>query len=784
MSFLDDLFTTATKLKTLTAEVDISSSDPTLDTVLQITSTNPLRATWQAGGNGSSVLGEDVSKYAPDKVLTYANFEAALRDAVTGVMASYDDTGLAARQIVVPPGNFLVDASNGPIIFPGTYGTHGFVNQGFSVGLQGAGRSSTVIFVTGSCAPGRGVFEWGIPGGSFPFGVMIRGVSIIHVSLESGIGSGIRFREQSFVTHLEDLYIRGFGGVQGPDDGWGVAFDHPSNPAWQHQHVSTNNVAIQGCQVGLKRASVAQYSDKQLHLTQNKWCSEQHTKALSGGTYTGTLQDSDSLSGARLDDTWYAGTLHPSTVGVPDTLVASGTGATLGVAVASTDPDTGLTVRRSPVSGLAGITREHVGMWLYLSNGETYEAGHIIRGVYQIDERTSSSALKILKGTNHPNTGSLTWEIRTHQACEMAWEGFPYHEGEKRCVHHVGPCSPATSERYVFNSVGAQNTMAVLVEGQLGGQIAVYDAFYSGTKAARINDCGDFRTNLDPSVYAMNEYTRAMLFKRGRTAVRARRVNTLVKEVGALGGFSFDATLPNTITIPSGTDVSEWKSAQDAAVKFQVNHATKYSTYVAADAGFGGPAISVPAGVVGANFKGLTCTIPSAKLPTEPYFPTLIVVARLANTTPDADVRLIRAVLADNTRSRDIGFHDGVYFPTGCYALAYSSTFGGTALAQPSDLVTATTSPVFVASGGSAEDNGLTGYFRAYSLTAKANYPSNYQDHMFAPGVDLTIQMPFENAGTTGELIVRRVIVVPHLISIDEIEMWRDMVATEDRLAR
>jgi hypothetical protein len=62
MSFLDKLFTSgiAKEIATPTTTIDVSSSEPALNKTLKVTSTSPLRATWESAGGGpktASVLG-------------------------------------------------------------------------------------------------------------------------------------------------------------------------------------------------------------------------------------------------------------------------------------------------------------------------------------------------------------------------------------------------------------------------------------------------------------------------------------------------------------------------------------------------------------------------------------------------------------------------------------------------------------------------------------------------------------------------------------------------------
>lgn len=105
MSFLDKLFLTgiATAIKTPTQLVDVSSDEPTLNQILKITSTAPLRATWEpdAGGLVSTVFGRSGAVVAA--LNDYAASLVQNDSAVSGATVKAALETLAAAILSIPP---------------------------------------------------------------------------------------------------------------------------------------------------------------------------------------------------------------------------------------------------------------------------------------------------------------------------------------------------------------------------------------------------------------------------------------------------------------------------------------------------------------------------------------------------------------------------------------------------------------------------------------------------------------------------------------------------------
>lgn len=726
--------------------------------------------------------GVRLEKFVAGGILTASNFDAAMRAAEAWCYSSYDGAGWAANTLLIPRGNWNLDSDNGPVVFPGTYGTYGYVAQGRTPGLRClGGQAACAIWVQGSgLATGRGMIEVGVEGSDYPLSFLMQGITLI-ANGGAMVGSGIRIRREAYLTSLRDLYVFGFAGVQGPDDGYGIAFD--TTPTSWHQHIHIDNVSVQGCQVGMRMSSMGQFTATNLHLNQNLWMSAV-LSGSAGAWRGGTMQDGDQVESTTYrNNYWYGGALHPCLAAGFDKIVSSGTGATLYTTTYGTDPDSGIAnAGRCVVDGLTGaaLGRQHVGLWLYISNGEAYGYGNIVRGMYQISRVLGPESVEILKGTSHALTASLTWEVRGHKGCFVDIVGYIYHEGPKRCMFHIGPVYDATSEQWVIAHQQPQNTIPLIAEGGASSMLDMRNILASGTAHGRVDNWNELRTNHPTVQYGtggivVDDFTRRGMEARGQTR-RARRFTGYVTEVG---GFSWLAKHTSTIDFPTATEVGEWRSGQDAAVKFAPMHAGQYCTYDAADSAFGGPAITIVGGTAGASYKGLVCTIPSAKLPPVNCFITMIAIGRLVSTTVDASgVRTLRATTSDGFLAQQIGVNDGTFFPTGVYAVPWSTT-GGNAPSQPAELATATTNPWLIMSGGDyATGYNFDGRVTSWGPKGSGTYATHAYKFYRAAGTDLTIQLPFEYT-TTDPFILTGFAILPLMCSPSAVVTLRELIANE-----
>lgn len=738
-------------------------------------------------------LGVLIEKYVPGGgALTFENFDASLRAAAAACYAEYDDTGYAAPCVRIPDGNWKLDLANGPVVFPGSYGglpglepALGVNNQGHTPGIIGNGASQCTIIAYGDLPAGRGVFEWGVVGGSWPLMPIIKGFTLAAYS-GAAVGSGLRFKEQTFLAYLEDVYVFGFGAAQGYDDGIGIAFDKAlSGP---HQHIHMHRVSAQGCQLGGKFENCAQFTFTQCHFNQCLWMSVSFSGCV--GTWRGgTMQDGDQpLSTFARDNYWFGGTLHPSCSTGYSHVLLSGSGASIATATYATDPDTTQTgVGTTLVSGLStSITNIHEGMWLSLSNGVAAGSGNIVRGLYQISRYVGPGQVEVLKGTSHPATTGLDYELRAHEPNFIDIPSYIYHEGFKRCMWFLGPNYSFQGEQWSICNQQPQNTMGVLAQNGFGLKLELTNIWASGAPKARIVNCSDIRTNEPFDQYGadviLDDYSRRGMEQRNRFIRRARRLSNYVEEVH---GFSWLMKHTDTVTLATGTEVSEWRSRQDSAVKFVPLHATHYCTYVPSDAGFGGPALQVDGGNAAAisagTYKSMRCTIPSAKLPPNKCFPTLLVIGRLLSTTPDASgVRIVRLTTSDNLVAMQVGVNDATFFPTGVYAVPWASA-GGNAPAQPSELATATTDPFAIfTTGDYAEGYNFDGRMTSYGLHSQSVYPTSVRGYYRNVGTDMQIDLVHEYAGTD-PFIIAGVVMIPQLPSPAEIKTLRELVGDEFR---
>jgi hypothetical protein len=257
------------------------------------------------------------------------------------------------------------------------------------------------------------------------------------------------------------------------------------------------------------------------------------------------------------------------------------------------------------------------------------------------------------------------------------------------------------------------------------------------------------------------------------------------------GGWSFDPARLDKHTL-STTDITEVRSVQDDSITLAPQYVGSPPAYVSSDSGFDGPCWNLAGGAAGAT-KNLLGTIPAAKLPARKFSPTLLVVARLPNTTVDSVAQrrmMLRSAAGNN--DYQVAFNDGAFFPGGNYFMSYDGV-GGNASKQIRSGVD--TSPHAYAIRFDMRGPGTYGWTMAYD---ELTQPTDAYDLSSTAGAESRIAWPAGGVGGTdlqlwwlrdfgggnAGLLVRFVAVIPAPLCATEIDQFMDMAAAECRVVR
>lgn len=722
----------------------------------------------------------------PNTPLDSGNFDAALRAAKAWCYEQVVPNGTFAFNVGLPAG--LWPTTRATLDFPGTYL---IIGSPPTPGMVGPGSGQCVLDVLGTGTAGVGMLTLGAD--TYTRFQTLKG---FRVRARDAVGIGIR-AVCTFKLTIEDVRVDGFNVSQHFDSGWGIAFEQPSNVLDQHQHVTLRSVSVDQCQSGIKLTAVAQLTADDVWVNQCMWLSHTYDGVLGASFTGGNLQGSDNLvnnGGTH----WYGQTLHPEcatgwsrTTGLP-----GGSAATLSTTTYVTDPDTGIAgVGTCVVGGLTGITLDAVGNWITLqaASGTPYVSDDRVAGIYQILEYISPTSVRILKGTTHTAKTAVTWQMRgTAGGNFVSVRGFPYHEGARRCVFFFGPDLVADSV-YSLDGVLAFNTMALIANGRVG-QVRLHSSGGGVDKVARLTLVNQFTTDVRHDRVVMDGWSRqgtvaraTDLYLTSGTWEGARspaaRLNSFVTE---RGGWSFDPARIDKHTL-STLNITQVRSVQDDAITLAPQYVGSPPAYVVSDAGFDGPCWNLQGGATGAT-RNLNGSIPAAKLPSTPYSPTLLVVARLPNTTVDPDaVRRMMLRANDGTRDMQVAFNDGAFYAGGNYFAAYSATLGGSGSVRIRSAVD--TDPHAYAVRWEMRGNGLGGAMQGtdeLSGGAEFNVDNIARENAetFPGAMDMLLWFLHDFGNGNAGLLVRWVGVLPAPLGSGEIEQWMDMTAFECGVSR
>lgn len=576
-----------------------------------------------------SMTGVPVGSFTPDGgPLTAANFDGAFRAAVAWCYAQLSATTRTSFNVSVPAGNWTLLS---PVLFPGTSATYGGDTP--TPGVVGAGEEATnIICAFDNSDPTAGAFDCGSTT-NLTIRQRFEGFTL-RTDNDTRVGCGIVHRA-AFRLIMRSVLVRGFGAVQHQIGGWGIRF--AANDTNPHQHPYLDHVGSIFNQGGLYAHNIAQLDSDNLFITGNHWLDivyENCSGALDGGT----LQCDDVAGPTGLG--WHYGTSHPAvTSGFRYTTgLASGASATLASATFANS------IGQCVVTGLSGITSADVNRWLELTlAGEaTSGTGRRISGVYQIIAVNSSSSVTILKGTNHSSTPSLAWQVRGHiGGSSLSIEGFPYHEGHKRCLVFHGPDDNTYSRLDVRNITNFNLTVSVIADRLADLRFTGAYPSNGATTVLQVRRCGTVTTDLDLSLIDTDEVTRPTITCRKSSTQlssvvtsfpyavdrpSARSVEDMLVEMGA--AFVYAPRRKSSLTL-SGSNIT---GATDIAngISITPTNAGIYPTRVN-DSALGGNVMQILGNAAGASVGALQATIPTNKLPQRTFRGCLITIGRLTS---------------------------------------------------------------------------------------------------------------------------------------------------------
>lgn len=762
---------------------------------------------------GLNEISVPVERFADGAVLTYDNFDAALRAAVAWC---YDQlsasTRTAAYTVVIPAGVWAVQPDE--LAFVGTSA------DGFKAtpSIRGAGKYQTTLAVVGGTLTEGS--EWMSLGkgvaGNMTVGQHISGFTLVNdvASPGNGLGNGI-VAYQTYKCTISDVRVEGFGAPQDFESGWGIKFvggvAESGGNNEGHQHVTLQNCDVSLCQAGYTIRNAAQVGVSNMWVSGCLWLDMTFDRVL-GLCWdgTGTVQSSQTMSSGATNTAWYSGTLTPclasgwdSTLdyradGVIGVNLPSGSSATLGVTSKATDADTNIAnVGTCVMTGLTSMTRNLVGCWLKLSSADAK-----IAGLYQIVEWLSPTSVRVNKGTAHASTGSLTWQVLgTVGGNQFAYSSFAYHEGPKRCVFFAGPDLLGDST-YDMTNIMSYNTMPAIAQGV--GSLRMFGAGPIPTPVAlRLKDVNRCDTDMLQNVIVADDFSRAGLVCRARVSLANYRGSAGVWQGDAStargldsfvtdrGGFSWNPARTDKMTLAT-LDISEARSVQDDTVLLAPQYVGSPPTLDTADTGFGAPCW-VLGGATGVT-KNLVGTIAQAKLPAGSFGMTLLVVARLVSTTTDAGgTKRVRLESASGGRFLEIGFNDGAHMPDGNYGhMGGNNDAGSPCAGQGQRTATKDTLPHAYAlqfnsrlyargAGNFVDELTYAGTFNSFAISGGSAQESC---ESWPNTGAMNVRCCYDFGGGTTELRIGWLAVVPTQLTPNEIQQFLDMAALKYNIMR
>lgn len=590
----------------------------------------------------------------PGELLTSSTFDAAFRRAVTEAFNRIVNNTNITWNVVVPTGrNWRLTS---PVLFPGTYNNHVCPTPG----VVGAGMESTeIVCAFHNTDPESGVFVCGSDD-SYAQYQRFEGFTL-QTDNGARVGNGIMIKT-SLRMLIRDVYVRGFSEVQHWKSGWGIKFAQPVDNSFVHQHPHLDNVGVQLCQGGLHLSHVAQLSSNNLWINQNIWQDisyENCAGTISGGA---TFQCADAVPGPSSIG-WFNGTLHPAiTTGMNITLgLVSGASATLAAATFAGNVGTCI------VSGLSGMTEADTNRWLELTKSGEAASGitRKISGVYQISRWIDATSVEILKGTDHGIETGLAWQVRgNHGGSAIQIEGFPYHEGVKRCLVFHGPDENTSSILSVRNVLDFNLTAVVIADRLNRLEFGSWPSNGNGA-ALYVRRCGTVVTDVDITRIDTDEFTRCNLTARKTSTQIDTRTTSFFfvpdRPHGALvdvlgdhcnAAFLMDFRRKDKLTL-SGADIQGGTELANS-IALTPQNSGKYPTRTA-DSRLG-HCMQILGAASGANVGSLVATIPANKLPSRPFKGTMVLIGRFSSD-PSANSGI--AIGSDVTRWWHLTMNNG-----------------------------------------------------------------------------------------------------------------------------
>jgi len=739
---------------------------------------NPWNRRAYSTGGAVSGFGIDVRDFGST---SGSNFRDTLDKAVQAAyIESGDNDGSlgCAIGVVIPSGRYSMGDTT--LSYPGSY-------PKYTPGLIGVGGVGSVILEWTNTVQG----PWISTGSEDPEeGIANASLNQVFQNLElrceGGVSryGGIKSRF-GIMQRFTDVLVRG---LSERNQRWdtGTAFDFRSSSVEgsNHQHLRLERCYSHYNQIGY-------------WFGESTWAATLLDVHANGSTVAGALYESGAVV------TWTGGNTQcgPSSVesthwnaGTRQAVHCSGANVTAGLPSGASGSMGAASGQFVTVTGLAnllgyaiGNSSTHKGMWLEVTrNDAPYTEDDRVSGLYRIEQVLNASSCIIRKGANPQPGESITWQVRGGGGgYNLTYNGGIYHEGGAYALWSFGPDILSSSKVHITGCETSNSDVAVEATG-VGGTIQIETTASGGSLSGWLHRTTSFATDQRITEISMDSYSRpgvrARVVSSGTenrptimwdTCPRSNRYNTALRERGFI--FACDARNAGSLTL-DGTDVEAWGDFLSGVAGAPLNPAV-FPQYVANDSGLGTPAVRLTGAATRALCGAMTWGLTSLFDEGAAIEPTVMMIARLPNTTVSAGNRRARLLGVASDFSVNLHWNDVQFADGSATVMFYSPGSGG---GVTSSLFAADTNPHIVIGTAHCGGRGSAGGASDKVAYAAAQTSYGYAPFGFVGGETATLSIGDpSNDDLIGDLIVGHIAVAPFGITDEERAYFIDLARNE-----
>lgn len=696
------------------------------------------------------------------------------------VRSAYIETGAPDDQkgpgvsVLIPGGAYRM--GNTTLNFPGSY-------PKYTPGLRGLGDPGCVTLLWENTLQGPWISTGDeIPDRGIENATLFQTFQNIELRAWGGVSAygGIKSRF-GILQRFSDIYVRGLTDRNQPwDAGIGFDFRHSAIEASNHQHLRLERCYSNFNQIGY-------------WFGEATWSATLLDVHANGAAVAGAMYDAGAVvawiggctQSAPANPSsvhWMAGTkqaIHQTGASRTDGM-PSGVGGTMGASSGQFTTITGL-------SGLTGYehgqSTSHEGMWLEARRTSApWTNDDRVSGLYKIYKVLSPTSCVIRKAVNPQPGASITWQVRCALGGYNVTLNGIYHEGDVHALISLGP-DVNTSSRFKVTGCETGNIESTIDAVGVTGMIHCEGTAAGGSANARLRRVSSYNTDQRITSVDTDSFSRAGL----RAAMvnpsaqptalwdampRATRYNSALKERGFV--FAVDARKSASI-VRSGNNITSWSDFISSNVGARLNTGVA-PQYIALDSALGTPAVRLTGAATRALVGALTWSLTSLFTAGRDIEPTVIMIARLADTVQCPLNRRVRLHAVASDFSINVHWNDGQFAADSVRTMFYKPPGAGVT----GSLLAVDTLPHVIVS--SAHCAGRTSAGAGSDVTPWLGALTSYG---FAPfgfvggeSCSLSVGDP-SNDGVVGDLIVSHIAVAPFGITDEERGYFIDLARSE-----